>query len=204
MAFFPEIQKLRYEGPDSANPFGFRHYNPDEVVEGKPMREHFRFAVAYWHTFRGTGSDPFGPGCALRPWEDGSDSVEMAQKRVRVAFEFMDKLGVGFYCFHDRDVAPEGKDLKETNANLDAVVKALEEEQKRTGIGLLWGTANLFSHPRYMHGAATSPNLDAFAFAAAQVKKATTAAASKSYWCLVGSFGLGSIRNCPASPIFFL
>ena len=96
MAFFPEIQKLRYEGRDSANPFGFRHYNPDEVVEGKPMREHLRFSVAYWHTMRGQGGDPFGPGCAVRPWEDGTDSVDMAIKRVRVAFEFMEKLGAGF------------------------------------------------------------------------------------------------------------
>jgi xylose isomerase len=171
MPFFPEIDKVRYEGPTSKNPLSFRHYNPDEVVEGKTMREHLRFSVAYWHTFRGTGGDPFGPGCAVRPWEDGTDSVEMASKRVRVAFEFMDKLGAPFYCFHDRDVAPEGKNLRETNANLDAVVKVLKEEQQRTGIKLLWGTANLFSNKRYVHGAATSCNADAFAFAAAQVKK---------------------------------
>jgi xylose isomerase len=171
MAFFPEVETIRYKGPDSTDPLSFRHYNPDEAVEGKPMREHLRFAVAYWHTFRGTGSDPFGPGTMRRPWEDGTDSVEMAVKRVRVAFEFMEKLGAPFYCFHDRDVAPEGKTLAETNANLDQVVKALKEEQQRTGIHLLWGTANLFSNPRYVHGAATSPNADVFAFAAAQVKK---------------------------------
>jgi len=171
VSFFPEIEKVRYEGPHSANPLAFRHYRAEEVVEGKPMREHLRFAVAYWHTFRGTGADPFGPGCAFRPWEDGTDSLAMAQKRVRVAFEFMEKLGVPFYCFHDRDVAPEGKTLRETNANLDAVVKTLKEEQERTGIKLLWGTANLFSNRRYVHGAATSCNADAFAFAAAQVKK---------------------------------
>jgi len=171
MSFFPEVQKIRYEGPQSTNPLAFRHYNPDELVEGKPMRDHFRFAVAYWHTMRGMGSDPFGPGCAVRPWEDGTDSVEMAIKRVRVAFEFMEKLGVEFYCFHDRDVAPEGANLQQTNANLDAVVKVLKEEQQRTGIKLLWGTANLFSNPRYVHGAATSCNADVFAYAAAQVKK---------------------------------
>jgi xylose isomerase len=171
MSYFPEVEKIRYEGPDSTNPLSFRHYNPDEKVEGKAMRDHFRFAVCYWHTFRGTGSDPFGPGCARRPWEDGTDSLDMAAKRVRVAFEFMQKLGVGFYCFHDRDVAPEGKSLKETNANLDRIVRVLKEEQERTGIKLLWGTANLFSNPRYVHGAATSPNADAFAYAAAQVKK---------------------------------
>ena len=171
MAFFPEVSKIRYEGPHSTIPLSFRHYNPDELVEGKPMREHLRFAVAYWHTFRGTGSDPFGPGTMVRPWEDGTDSVEMAIKRVRVAFEFMEKLGVPFYCFHDRDVAPEGKTLAETNANLDQVVKVMKEEQERTGVRLLWGTANLFSNPRFVHGAATSPNADVFAYAAAQVKK---------------------------------
>jgi xylose isomerase len=172
MSFFPDVPKIAYDGPDSKNPLAFRHYNPDEVVEGKPMKDHLRFAVAYWHTFRGTGSDPFGPGTMLRPWEDGTDSVAMAQKRVRVAFEFIEKLGAPYYCFHDRDVAPEGKDLAESNRNLDAVAKVLKEEQQRTGIKLLWGTANLFSHPRFLHGASTSCNADVFAYAAAQVKKA--------------------------------
>ncbi|MFO0841923.1 MAG: xylose isomerase [Gemmataceae bacterium] len=171
MSFFPDVPKIQYEGPASRNPLAFRHYNADEVVEGKPMREHFRFAVAYWHTMRGQGADPFGPGCAVRPWEDGSDSVDMALKRVKVMFEFVEKLGVGFYCFHDRDVAPEGKDLRETNAILDRVAKALKGEQDRTGIKLLWGTANLFSNPRFVHGASTSCNADVFAYAAAQVKK---------------------------------
>jgi xylose isomerase len=171
MPFF-DVEKIKYEGPDSKNPLAFRHYNADEKVEGKAMRDHLRFAVCYWHTFRGTGSDPFGPGCAVRPWEDGTDSVEMAVKRVRVAFEFMEKLGVPFYCFHDRDVAPEGKNLTDTNRNLDTVVKALKEEQQRTGIKLLWGTANLFSNKRFVHGASTSSNADVFAYSAAQVKKA--------------------------------
>jgi xylose isomerase len=171
-AAFPEVQKIKFEGPSSRNPLAFRHYDENEVVEGKSMREHFRFAVAYWHTFRGAGSDPFGPGTMLRPWESGQDTVENAVNRTGVAFEFMEKLGAYFYCFHDRDVAPEGKTLAESHKNLDAVVKALKEHQQRTGIKLLWGTANLFSNPRYMHGAATSPNSDAFAYAAAQVKKA--------------------------------
>src|SRR5262245_58488501 len=156
MIGFPEIQKVRYEGPTSKNPLAFRHYNPDELVEGKSMRDHFRFSVAYWHSFRGAGSDPFGPGTMVRPWEGPADTVENAVNRVRVAFEFMEKLGVRFYCFHDRDVAPEGKSLTESNKNLDTVVRALKEEQSRTGIQLLWGTANLFSNPRYMHGAASS------------------------------------------------
>jgi xylose isomerase len=172
MAAFTDIKKIEFAGPKSTEPLAFRHYKADEVVAGKTMKEHLRFSVAYWHTFRGTGSDPFGPGCALRPWEYSPDDVENAKSRVRVAFEFMEKLGAPFYCFHDRDVAPEGKSLKESNANLDAVVKVLKEEQQRTGIKLLWGTANLFSNPRFMHGASTSPNADVFAFAAAQVKKA--------------------------------
>lgn len=172
MPAFPDIGPIRYEGPDSKNPLAFKYYDPDERIEGRSMREHLRFSVAYWHTFRGTGSDPFGAPTMQRPWEGPQDTVENAVGRVRVAFEFIEKLGAPFYCFHDRDVAPEGPTLAETNRNLDAVVRILEEEQQRTGIALLWGTANLFSHPRYVHGAATSPNADVFAFAAAQVKKA--------------------------------
>jgi xylose isomerase len=172
MAAFPEVSKIAYEGPQSRNPLAFHQYNADEQVEGRSMRDHLRFSVAYWHTFRGTGSDPFGPATMLRPWEAAKDSAENAVNRAHVAFEFMEKLGAPFYCFHDRDVAPEGANLAETNKHLDTVVKALKQEQERTGIKLLWGTANLFSNPRFMHGAATSPNADAFAYAAAQVKKA--------------------------------
>ena len=171
MAAFSAVEKIRYEGPDSKNPLAFRWYNEDEIVEGLTMKEHFRFSVVYWHSFRGNGSDPFGAATMQRPWDDGSETIENAINRVHVAFEFMEKLGVPFYAFHDRDVAPEGNSLAETNANLDAVAKVLKEEQARTGIGLLWGTANLFSNPRYVHGASTSCNADAFAFAAAQVKK---------------------------------
>src|SRR4051794_23482729 len=157
---FPNVPKIQYGGPESRNPLEFKHYNPDEMVEGKTMRDHLRFSVVYWHTFRGTGSDPFGPGTMHRPWDDGSDSVENAIKRVKVAFEFMEKLGAPYYAFHDRDVAPEGASLAESNKIFDAVAKALKEEQQRTGIKLLWGTANMFSHPRYMHGASTSCNAD--------------------------------------------
>ncbi|HEY2952458.1 MAG TPA: xylose isomerase [Verrucomicrobiae bacterium] len=171
-AAFAKVPAIRYEGPKSKNPLAFKHYNPDELVEGKSMKDHLRFSVTYWHTFRGQLADMFGVGTAVRPWEDGSNSVAMAQKRARVAFEFMEKLGVEFYAFHDRDVAPEGKTLGESNKNLDAVVKVLKEEQQRTGIKLLWGTACLFVHPRYVHGASTSCNADVFAYAAAQVKKA--------------------------------
>ena len=169
---FPEISKILYEGPKSRNPLAFKYYNPDEIVEGKTMRESLRFSVAYWHSFRGRGTDPFGAATMQRPWDDGTESVENAKNRVRAAFEFIEKLGAPFYAFHDRDVAPEGKTISESNKNLDAVVKVLKEEQKRTGIKLLWGTACLFAHPRFVHGAATSCNADVFAFAAAQVKKA--------------------------------
>ncbi|MBI2926357.1 MAG: xylose isomerase [Verrucomicrobia bacterium] len=197
-AFFPDVNQIQHEGPQSKNPLAFRHYDAGEVVEGKPMKEHFRFSVTYWHTFRGQLTDMFGAGTAVRPWEDGTNSVAMAQKRARVAFEFMEKLGVPFYAFHDRDVAPEGATLRETNKNLDAVVKVLKEEQKRTGIGLLWGTANLFSNPRFVHGASTSCNADVFAFAAAQVKKAmevTHALGGAGYVFWGGREGYTSLLN---------
>jgi xylose isomerase len=170
--YFPGIPTLIYEGPESTNPFAFKHYNPDELVEGQSMREHLRFAAAYWHVMRNPLADPFGGGTAVMPWDDGSDSVANAQQRVRVFFEFLEKTGIDFYCFHDRDVAPELATLADSHKALDAVAGVLEEEQKRTGKKLLWGTACLFAHPRYAQGAATSPSLPVFAHAAAQVKKA--------------------------------
>ncbi len=169
---FSGIGKVEYEGPESKNPLAFKHYNADEVVAGKRMADHLRFSVAYWHAFRNGGADQFGMPTRLMPWDDGSNSVENAQRRVRAAFEFFGKLGVDFYCFHDRDVAPEGDTLAETNRNLDEVVKVLKEQQEATGVKLLWGTACLFAHPRYVHGAGTSCNADVFSFAAAQVAKA--------------------------------
>lgn len=172
MTYFPEVSKIQYEGPKSRNPLAFRWYNPDEVIEGKTMREHLRFSIVYWHTLRGTGSDPFGAGTAIRPWDDGSDCVENAVKRVEVASELFEKLGAPYYAFHDRDVAPEGSNLSESNSNLDRVADALLEQQEKTGIKLLWGTANMFSNPRFMHGAATTCNAEVYAYAAAQVKKA--------------------------------
>ena len=147
MAAFPEVDKVRYEGPESQNPLAFKWYNEEEVVEGLTMRDHLRFSVVYWHTFRGTGSDPFGAPTMVRPWDDGSESVENACNRARAAFEFMEKLSAPYYAFHDRDVAPEGVTLAESNRNFDAVAKVLKEEQQRTGIKLLWGTANMFSNP---------------------------------------------------------
>ncbi len=170
--FFPNVPKVEFGGPRSRNPLEFKHYNADETVGGKTMKDHLRFSVVYWHTFANVLSDPFGSGTAVRPWEDGSHSVANAQNRVKVAFEFFEKLGVPFFAFHDRDVAPEGATLRESHSNLDEVVKTLKDEMGRTGVRLLWGTANLFSNPRYAQGAATSPNLDVFSYAAAQVKKA--------------------------------
>jgi xylose isomerase len=195
---FPEINKIQYEGPGSDNPLAFRWYNPDELVEGKTMKEHLRFTVCYWHTFRGTGADPFGSGTMVRPWDDGSNSVENACNRARVAFEFFEKLDVPYYAFHDRDVAPEGDSLRESNANFDAVADVLEAEQNRSGVKLLWGTANMFSHPRFMHGAATTCNLDVYTYAAAQVKKAievTHRLGGENYVFWGGREGYQSIYN---------
>ncbi len=171
MVAFTKVNKIKFEGPESKNPLAFRFYDADTMIEGKSMRDHLRFSSAFWHTMRMGGMDPFGGPTMYRPWESGEDTVANAENRVRVFFEFCEKLGVPFYCFHDRDVAPEGSTFRETNANLDAVVKVFKEESERTGIGMLWGTANLFGNPRFMHGAATSCNADAFAYAAAQVKK---------------------------------
>ena len=175
MSAFPEIPVIRYEGPKSKNPFAFKHYNPAEKVEGKAMNAHLRFGAAYWHCMRNGLADPFGAPTAQMPWDDGSNSIANARRRVEVFFEFLEKTGIDFYCFHDRDVAPEGATLAESHDNLAAVVKTLKTEQKRTGKRLLWGTACLFAHPRYAQGAATSPNAEVFAYAAAQVKAALDA-----------------------------
>ncbi|KAK9830382.1 hypothetical protein WJX72_011455 [[Myrmecia] bisecta] len=171
--FFPSIKRIAYEGPDSTNPLAFKYYNAEEVIMGKKMKDWLRFSVAFWHTLRGDGSDQFGSPTKRWPWEDGSLSpLEMAFRRMRVMFEFLDKLGAEYWCFHDRDIAPEGASLRESNENLDKVADLAEHLQKQTGKKVLWGTAQLFNHPRYMHGAATSPNATVFAYAAAQVKKA--------------------------------
>ena len=171
--FFPNIPKITYN--PKAKPTDtlvFRHYNADEVILGRPMAEWLRFAACYWHTFRGVGLDIFGGGTIKRDWDDGSQSVDNAKRRLRAAFEFFSKLGVRFYTFHDRDIAPEGKNVAETNAILDELTDLAQQLQQSSGVQLLWGTANLFSHPRYMNGAATNPDAHVFAYAAAQVKKA--------------------------------
>jgi xylose isomerase len=171
-AHFPQIASIAYEGPASANALSFKHYNPAELVDGKSLKDTLRFSIAYWHSFRGTGSDPFGPGTIIRPWEKGKDAVSVAKVRMDAAFEFFRKIDAPFWCFHDRDIAPEGATLAESHKNLDEVVAHAKALQKATGVKLLWGTANLFSNPRFMCGAATNPDAHVFAYAAAQVKKA--------------------------------
>ncbi len=170
--FFPEIKKIKYEGPDSNNPLAFKHYNPKQKVMGKTLENHLRFAVCYWHTFKGLGNDPFGPGTIIRSYNASDDPMQVAEDTLHAAFEFFTKLGVKFWCFHDRDIAPEADTLEETNERLDQIVKLAKTLQKDTGIKLLWGTTNMFSHRRFMAGAATNPSPDVFAYAASQVKKA--------------------------------
>ncbi|MEK9983662.1 MAG: xylose isomerase [Opitutae bacterium] len=169
---FPDVQKIQFEGPSSKNPLAFKHYNADEQIGGKSMKDHLRFAAAYWHVMRNPLGDPFGPGTAKMPWDDGSDSVENALRRTDVFFEFLDKIDIDYYCFHDRDIAPELDTLQASHDALDSVADRLLQHQQSTGKKLLWGTACLFIHPRFAQGAATSPYLDVYAHAAAQVKKA--------------------------------
>ena len=197
-ASFPNISKIAYEGPKSKNPFAFKHYNATEVVEGKTMKDHLRFSVVYWHTMCGQGADMFGGPTAIRPWDAGKTGLDLAKVRVPVFFEFVEKLGAPYYAFHDRDVAPHATTLKESNQWLDTIVALLKEQQQRTGTKLLWGTSQLFVHTRYAQGAATSPNAEAFAFAAAQVKKAlevTHALGGEGYTFWGGREGYSTLWN---------
>jgi xylose isomerase len=173
--FFPDIEPIRYEGPDSENHLSFKYYDEDFVVAGKTMKEHFRFAMAYWHSMCNAGGDPFGSGTRKFPWDVSSDEMVNAEARLYAAFEFMTKLGLPYYCFHDRDLAPEGKNVEESEYNLKKLVELAHRKQEDTGIKLLWGTANLFGHPRYMNGAATNPDFTVVCHAAAQVKAAMDA-----------------------------
>ena len=169
--FFPEVEPVRYEGPDTENDLAFRHYDRDRLLLGRRMEDHLRFAVCYWHTFCWTGGDVFGEGTFDRPWlADGGDAIAQAEQKTDVAFEFFAKLGVPFFCFHDRDVAPEGASFRESCANLDRLVERMAARMQESGVRLLWGTANLFGHPRYAAGAASNPDPAIFAHAAAQVK----------------------------------
>jgi xylose isomerase len=170
---FAGIEPVRYRGPDAeVSSLGYRYYDKDRIVRGKRMEDHLRFAVCYWHTFCGDGSDVFGEGSFHRPWQHGAGPVPLAHEKAAAAFEFFQKVGVRYFCFHDRDVAPEASSLSETNDVLDRIADVLGGHMERTGVRLLWGTANLFSHRRYMAGAATNPDPEVFAYAAAQVKKA--------------------------------
>ncbi len=173
--YFDFIEKVKYEGPDSKNPLAFNYYQADKKIGSKTMAEHLRFSMAYWHSMTEDGSDPFGSPTLVRPWDRFDDPREAAKARVEAAFEFMTKLGIDYFCFHDADVAPQGETLKESNRNLDEIVNLIEEKMQETGIKLLWGTSNLFSHPIFMHGAATSPDARVFSCAAAKVKKALEA-----------------------------
>ena len=171
MEYYANISKIKYEGKESANPLAFKYYNPDEVIAGKTMREHLRFAMSYWHTMCAEGSDMFGVGTGDKSY-GATDPMEQAKNKAYAAFELMEKLDIDYFCFHDRDIAPEAATLAETNARLDEISDLIKELMDKTGKKLLWGTANCFGNKRYMHGAGTSPNADVFAFAAAQIKKA--------------------------------
>jgi xylose isomerase len=173
--FFPDIPVIAYEGPDSRDPLAFKWYEADAEIEGQSMRSHLRFACCYWHTMRNTLADPFGAGTAQMPWDDGGESLDNAQRRADAFFEFLTKIGIDFYCFHDRDIAPEGATIDQSNTNLEQMVGVLERHQQTRGKRLLWGTACLFAHPRYVHGAATSPSVDVFAHAGSQVRRAIDA-----------------------------
>ena len=172
MEYFKSIQKIKYEGRETDNPLAFRWYDENKIVAGKTMKEHFRFAVAYWHSFCGTGADPFGPGTKTFPWDSQNDAVERGKDKVDAAFEFITKLGVPYYCFHDVDMVDEAENLTAFRKRLDIVSDYVLAKQKETGVRLLWGTANLFSNPRYMNGAATNPDFKVVAYAAGQVKNA--------------------------------
>ena len=171
LEFYKNIGKIKYEGPASKNPLSFKFYDPDRVIGGKTMREQLRFAMSYWHTMCAEGADMFGVGTGDKSY-GATDPMEQAENKARAAFELMDKLDIDYFCFHDRDIAPEGATLAESNARLDRIADVLEGLMKESGKKLLWGTANCFGNKRYMHGAGTSPNADVFAFAAAQIKKA--------------------------------
>jgi len=169
---FPDIPKIPYEGPNSKNPLAFKYFNADERVGDRTMREHLPFSIAYWHTMNGRMADPFGVGTAIRPWDEITDPMDQAKARMDALFEILEKLGVRYFCFHDRDIAPEGETLAETNKNLDEIVEHTKKLVDNSNISLLWGTACLFTNPRFVHGASTSCNADVFAYSAAQVKKA--------------------------------
>lgn len=173
--YYSGIDKITFEGRSSDNPLAFKWYDENRIVAGKTLKEHLRFAVCYWHTFGGTGGDPFGPGTRRFAWDKFGNPIERARKKMDAAFEFMQKLGVPYYCFHDVDLVDEGESLAMYEANLAKIIDYAQQKQKDTGIKLLWGTANVFSHPRYMNGAATNPDFRVVAYAGTQIKNALDA-----------------------------
>jgi xylose isomerase len=173
--YFPQIGKIQFEGKESDNPLAFRYYDPNRVIAGKTMKEHFKFAIAYWHSFCGTGGDPFGPGTIVHPWDASPDPVQRAKDKMDAAFEFFNKIGVDYYCFHDVDLIEEGPSLAAYESRMQTITAYAAAHQKSSGVKLLWGTANVFSNPRYMNGASTNPNFEAVAFAGTQVKNAIDA-----------------------------
>jgi xylose isomerase len=196
--YFPGISKIIYEGPESNNPLAFKTYDADQVVAGRRMEDWLRFSVCYWHTFTGAGRDMFGAESRHLPWSEENDAMTEAKGRLDAAFEFSSKLGVPYYCFHDRDIAPEGDSIPDSEARLQSMVEMASLRQQETGIKLLWGTANLFNHPRYTNGAATNPNFEVVAYAAAQVKAAldaTVELGGENYVFWGGREGYSSLLN---------
>ncbi len=198
-SFFPTINKIKYEGKESTNPFAFKYYDENQkVVGGKTMKEYFRFAIAYWHTFCGTGNDPFGPGTKKFPWDLNTEPVQRAKDKMDAAFEFITKIGAPFYCFHDFDLIEEGSSIAESEKRLQTIVDYAKAKQQETGVKLLWGTANVFSNPRYMNGASTNPDFTALAWAGTQVKNAidaTIALGGENYVFWGGREGYMSLLN---------
>jgi xylose isomerase len=196
--YFPSISRIKFEGRESTNPLAFKYYDENKIVAGKSMKEHLRFAVAYWHTFCGTGGDPFGPGTKHFPWMQSSSPIQMAKDKMDAAFEFISKLSIPYYCWHDFDMAPEGSSIAESEKNLQTMVDYAKIKQKESGVKLLWGTANCFSNPRYMNGASTNPDFNVLAYAGAQIKAAldaTVALGGENYVFWGGREGYMSLLN---------
>jgi len=196
--YFKGIDAIPYEGKESDSPLAFKYYDSERIVAGKSMREHFKFAIAYWHTFCGQGSDPFGPGTQNFPWDQSSDPIQAAKDKADAAFEFITKMGFDYFCFHDYDLVAEGSSLMESEKRLAAIVEYLKQKQKDSGVKLLWGTSNCFSNPRFMNGASTNPDFDVVARAGAQVKlalDATMALNGENYVFWGGREGYMSLLN---------
>jgi len=196
--YYKGIGKIKYEGKNSDNPLAFKYYNPNQIVAGKTMSEHFKFAVAYWHTFCGVGADPFGPGTQNFPWDLSNDPIQAAKDKADAAFEFITKMGFNYFCFHDYDLVQEAQSFSESEERLSTIVEYIKDKKIKSGVKLLWGTSNCFSNPRYMNGAATNPNFDVVARAGAQIKlalDATMALDGENYVFWGGREGYMSLLN---------